>query len=32
MELKVEKKKTNKTNLNQICATYNLEISNKEII
>ena len=30
MELKEEKKKTNKTNLNQICA--NLEISNKEII
>lgn len=31
MEIK-EEKKNNKTNLNQICATYNLVISNKEII
>lgn len=33
MELKEgEKKKNSKTNLNQICATYNLVILNKGII
>ena len=32
MEQKEKKKTPNKTNLSQICATYNLVIWNKEII
>lgn len=32
MELKEGKKKNSKTNLSQICATYNLVILNKGII